>query len=185
MYARFEARLCASLHQPPIDWPSRFGAFESRAARSGAPDPTLPHIAPGQALLLTPLTRLDRDAARVYWAALDTSFGADADWPVPDETMQRLLTPHLPEPWRPRWTAGLGLEPPSIFRPPAEQFTAAALASIDGAQDHASVEGSSRAMAEIAFIHATIDLAASLSADERSTNEPSANEPSAPLRSAA
>ncbi len=167
LYLHFETRLARLIGQPTIDWPEGFGMFETRAARSARREPTLPHIDPSQALLLiAPGTTQDSDAARVYWAALDTSFGPDATWPVPDETMQRLLTPYLPESWRPRWTAGLGLEPPAVFRPPAEEASHAALAVMDSAGPLTSLELPGRTVAELAFTRTTVDLAVFLAAGE-------------------
>lgn len=162
LYDAFELRLCASLDQPRVQWPSSFGRFASRPPVAAESVRSLPRIAPEQALvLLGPLHHLDGPAADLYAAALETSFGEDATWPVPDETMLRLLTPHVPTSWRASWTQGFGLEPPAVFKSPAEAATKQALADLAAGR---SIQGRPRGAVEIAFTFATLAVGAALDA---------------------
>lgn len=112
-------------------------------------------------MLTGPLSRLDADAADLYTAALETSFGEDAVWPVPDEVLLRLLCPRLPEAWRSRWRDGLGLEPPSVWEPPTQAATEASLARLV-AGDPVGTDLDPRSASILAFTFTTIELGAEL-----------------------
>ncbi len=161
LYDAFELELCRTLNQPRVDWHPQFGRFTSRPPVAAESVQSLPRIAPEQALvLLGPLHHLGGPAADLYAAALQTSFGKDARWPVPDETMLRLLAPHIPEAWRPGWTRGFGLEPPAVFKSPAEATTKQALDELAAGR---AIQGPAGTV-EIAFTHATLVVGAALDA---------------------
>ncbi|MCR9165041.1 MAG: hypothetical protein ACE37F_34585 [Nannocystaceae bacterium] len=163
IYEDFEERLSALFDQPRVDWPANFGAFASRppTARESVRD--LPRVAPEQALmLLGPLHHLEGASANLYASALQTCFGQDSTWPVADEVMLRLLTPHIPATWNHQWSRGFGLEPPSVWGPPVEADLERVL---EGLARGRSVEPGllgRRGVVEIALTHTTIVVGASI-----------------------
>lgn len=163
LYDRFESELCRGLGTERVTWPAAFGSFASRPPRAAESVRALPRIAPEQALvLLGPLSRIDSASADLYAAALQTSLGLDATWPVPDETMLRLLGAHIPSHWSGHWSRGLGLEPPSVFASAIEEGVRAGLLLLkDGKSMTTDVLGA-RGTVEVAFTHATVRLGARL-----------------------
>jgi|GEM_PF-2181073 len=165
LYELFEERLCTATGQPPVRWPARFGAFASRPPRADESVRSLPRIAPEQALmLLGPLRNLDGPPADLYAAALETSFGDDSNWPVSDDLMMRLLSPHVPESWRAQWTSGFGLEPPSVFKPPALEATEHALNQLAAGEVLDQAALGPRGAMQVAFTYTTVAIGAALDA---------------------
>lgn len=159
LYDQFEALLCKGLGTNRVSWPAAFGSFASRPPGAAESVRALPRIAPEQALvLLGPLSRLDAASADLYAAALQTSLGLDATWPVPDETMLRLLGAHVPAHWDRNWSRGFGLEPPTVFSSTLEDTVRDSLQRLaDGKSISADVLGA-RGTVEVAFTHATVHL---------------------------
>lgn len=168
MYEDFEARLCGMLHQPRVEWPATFGTFASRPRSARESIRTLPRVAPEQALmLLGPLHGLEGTTADLYASALETSFGKDATWPVTDEVMLRLLTPHIPAAWHDGWSRGFGLEPPSVWGPPVQADTKRVLDDLaHGRPIEPGIVGT-RGVVEIAFTYTTIVVGAAIEAADR------------------
>ncbi len=115
VYERFETRLSAALGSGPVEWPAGFGVFTSRHGTTlEKPDPSLPGLAPEQALLVTePIGALNLPSARVFARALETSFGPDARASADDDARGQLLVSALPPAWQQRWRRGFGLDPPA------------------------------------------------------------------------
>ncbi len=168
LYEDFEGRLCHIFGHERVEWPARFGTFASRppAARESVRD--LPRVAPEQALmLLGPLHRLEGAAADLYASALETSFGQDSTWPVSDEVMLRLLSPHIPAAWSGGWSRGFGLEPPSVWGPPVQTDAKRVLEDLaHGRRIEPGLVGP-RGVVEIAFTHTTIMVGVALEAADR------------------
>ncbi len=163
LYEEFEAELCRGLGTSRVSWPEAFGSFASRPPQAAESVRALPRIAPEQALmLLGPLSRIDSASADLYAAALQTSLGLDATWPVPDETMLRLLGSHVPAHWDHHWSRGFGLEPPTVFSSAAEDGVRDGLLLLaDGKPMLTDVLGA-RGTVEVAFTHATVQMGARL-----------------------
>ncbi len=162
-YERFESQLCRGLDASRVCWPAAFGTFASRPPRATESERALPRVAPEQALmLLRPLQRIDPASADLYAAALQTSLGVDATWPLPDETMLRLLGACVPEHWKHHWTRGLGLEPPSVFPSEFEQAVRHGLRQLKDGQPMASDVLGARGTIEVVFTQATLQLGAHL-----------------------
>lgn len=165
LYDQFEAELCRGLGTKRVTWPAAFGSFASRPPGAAESVSALPRIAPEQALvLLGPLGRIDSASADLYAAALQTSLGLDATWPVPDETMLRLLGAHVPSHWNGHWSRGLGLEPPSVFSSALEDGVRKGLQQLANGKSMATDVLGARGTVEVAFTHATVQLGARLDA---------------------
>ncbi len=163
LYEQFEAELCRSLGSTRVSWPASFGSFASRPPQAAESVRALPRIAPEQALvLLGPVGRIDSASADLYAAALQTSLGLDATWPVPDETMLRLLGTHVPPHWKRHWSRGFGLEPPTVFSSATEDAVREGLRLLaDGEPMTPDVLGA-RGTIEVVFTHATVQMGARL-----------------------
>lgn len=159
LYDSFEAQLCRALGTSGVSWPPTFGNFASRPPGAAESVRALPRIAPEQALvLLGPLSRLDSASADLYAAALQTSLGLDATWPLPDETMLRLLGAHVPSHWDRNWSRGFGLEPPTVFSSAREDGVREGLRQLsEGKPISVDVLGA-RGTIEVAFTHATVEM---------------------------
>ena len=172
LYEGFEARLCGALEQDAIDWPAGFGIFTSRPARAlgEKPTPHLPRLAPEQALLLGgPLQQLPLASARVFAAALETALGPDANWPIADDAMTRMLADLLPSTWQGPWRRGQGLEPPAVFVPVAWASVNALVSGLHARKPVAAIPTELEASAAIAvtFAVATVELAVELAVEHR------------------
>jgi len=163
LYDDFETQLCRGLGTTRVSWPAAFGSFASRPPQAAESVRALPRIAPEQSLvLLGPLGRIDSASADLYAAALQTSLGLDATWPVPDETMLRLLGAHVPTHWNRHWSRGFGLEPPTVFSSAVEDGVRDGLRLLaDGKSIPTDVLGA-RGTIEVVFTHATLQMGARL-----------------------
>ena len=163
LYASFEQRLCRGLGEQAVQWPTTFATFVSRPPHARESVRSLPRLAPEQSLmLLGPLHHLCGASADLYASALETSFGEDSTWPLPDEEMVRLLGAHVPSSWARAWCGGLGLEPPSVWKPPARGAVERALSSLAGGDSLPAGLLDARAAAELVFTHTTLAVALEL-----------------------
>lgn len=168
IYEGFEGRLCQIFDHERVEWPATFGTFASRPPSARESVRALPRVAPEQALmLLGPLHRLERAAADLYASALETCFGQDSTWPIPDEMMLRLLTPHVPPTWRGSWSRGFGLEPPNVWSSPVQAEAERVLDELVHGRRVAPGGVGARGVVEIAFTHTTIVVGAALESTGR------------------
>ena len=163
LYESFEQRLRVGLGREAVQWPAAFGTFASRPPHARESVRSLPRLAPEQSLmLLGPLHHLRGPSADLYASALETSFGEDSTWPLPDEEMVRLLGAHVPPRWTRAWRGGLGLEPPSVWKSPARGVVERALACLAAGEGLAEGLLEPRAAAELVFTHTTLAVAITL-----------------------
>lgn len=163
LHERFETGLRRGFGQPAVQWPASFGAFASRPPRARESVRSLPRLAPEQSLmLLGPLHHLRGPSADLYASALETSFGDDSTWPLPDEEMVRLLGGHVPERWTRAWGGGLGLEPPSVWTSPLRATVERGLSTIAAGEPLPVGLLDARAAAELVFTYTTLAVAVDL-----------------------